>query len=58
MISDQEVHSYMTSHRDAKLTEAEARELIIGEHVNALLNSWLADARKETWIEYLEKSLQ
>ena len=57
-ISNKDINDYMTSHKSANPTEAQVRELITGERVNKLLNSWLDDARKDTRVEYLEKSLK
>jgi hypothetical protein len=62
-ISDEEVQRYYNARRVAlKGSLDEERQTIMdqlaGERVNKLLDDWLADQRKQTRIEYVEKSLQ
>lgn len=57
-ISDQDIRDYTRSHQSANRTDAEVRELMTGNRVNQLLEDWLADARKNARIQYLEESLQ
>ena len=63
VVSDQEVQSYYAAHRaTVKGDLDDARQSIIdqisAEGVNRLLEDWLQEERKQTRIEYLEKSLQ
>jgi hypothetical protein len=69
LLTDEEVQAYSNAHISAlrkahpeakSLAElqAPARELMVGDKVNQLLNEWLEQSRKETRIEYSEKSLQ
>ncbi len=69
VVSDDEIQQYYNAHRaelhrahpDAKGLEdlkPEIEQTIAGEKVNKLLDEWLDQTRKQTRIEYLEKSLQ
>lgn len=68
-VSDQDMKQYYDAHRaELSRTHPEAkgiddlktaiRQTIEGERINQLLDDWLAQSRKETRIEYLEKELQ
>jgi peptidyl-prolyl cis-trans isomerase SurA len=62
-VTDQEITAYYNSHRaQFPGTIAQARtkisDLLTGEQVNAALDEWLDQKRKETRLEYLEKPLQ
>jgi parvulin-like peptidyl-prolyl isomerase len=63
VVSDAEVQRYYESHRaEFKGSLDDARQSITdqlsAERVNALLEDWLKEQRKQARIEYLEKSLQ
>jgi SurA N-terminal domain len=69
VVSDEEIQAFYNAHRDELLRshpgakglddlKSEIEPMITGERINQLLDQWLADARKQTRIEYLEKSLQ
>jgi hypothetical protein len=69
VVSEQDIEQYYTEHR-AELAKAhpnakgiddlkpEIEQVIAGERINKLLDDWLEQQRKETRIEYLDKSLQ
>jgi hypothetical protein len=69
VVSDQEIQQYYDAHQaelrrahpEAKVVDdlkSEIQQLIAGKRVNQLLEEWLAQSRKETRIDYLEKALQ
>jgi hypothetical protein len=68
IVSDQEIQQYFNVHRTALLrahagakglddVKPAIEEQLTGEGINTLLEAWLQQTRKETRIEYLEKSL-
>jgi hypothetical protein len=67
LVSEDEIQKYYDAHR-AQLIRAspgkgfddlkpEIEQQLTGERINTLLDEWLQQIRKETRIEYLEKSL-
>jgi hypothetical protein len=59
VVSDQEIREYCDKHAAASCTQKpQITQVIEGERINQLLNEWLDQGRKETRVEYLEKSLQ
>lgn len=63
MVSDADVDEYYKAHQvQLKRPRAEVRrqieDAISGERINQLLDDWLTENRKQTRIEFLEKSLQ
>ena len=63
-VADDEVQKYYAAHRSelgGKPLDAvreSIEEKLTGDHINALLDQWLADQRKLTRIEFMEKALQ
>jgi hypothetical protein len=61
VISDQDVQEYLASHPGRSSLPKDHQAIsdeISGERVNALLDDWLSEQRKQVRVEYLEKSLQ
>lgn len=69
IVTDQDIENYYRAH-EAQLRRAypqaktaadlhnQIEQIIAGERVNQDLDAWLKDQRRQTRIEYLEKSLQ
>ena len=63
VVSNEEVERYYTAHRtqlNAPLDQVRQKitDDLTGERVNGLLDDWLRQQRRDTRVEYLEKSLQ
>jgi len=63
VFSEEEIQNYYKAHRaelGPSLDEARQKitDQLTGERVNTMLHDWLKQARTETRIEYLEKTLQ